>query len=139
MKPTHRTTVALVGLGAMGFGMACHLLKRNYLVTGYDVVVDALERFRAQGGAIAASPDEAAKTNGFLICMVANADQAHAMLFGEKGAAPGELLSPRRLALEIVETDVLTVSKHCLRKQSSCSVQLFPQLRFSKSKCGSAR
>lgn len=29
--------VGFIGLGAMGFGMATHLLKSNFVVTGYDV------------------------------------------------------------------------------------------------------
>lgn len=29
--------IGFVGLGAMGFGMATHLLKSNLLVLGYDV------------------------------------------------------------------------------------------------------
>lgn len=34
-KPVHR--IGFVGLGAMGFGMATHLLASNYSVIGFDV------------------------------------------------------------------------------------------------------
>lgn len=34
-KPVNR--IGFIGLGAMGFGMAAHLLKSNYSVRGYDV------------------------------------------------------------------------------------------------------
>lgn len=32
------TRVGFIGLGAMGFGMATHLLKSNFRVIGYDVI-----------------------------------------------------------------------------------------------------
>lgn len=31
--------IGFIGLGAMGFGMATHLLKSNFCVTGYDVML----------------------------------------------------------------------------------------------------
>lgn len=34
-KPVKR--IGFIGLGAMGFGMAAHLLKSNFSVRGYDV------------------------------------------------------------------------------------------------------
>lgn len=30
--------VGFIGLGAMGFGMATHLVKSNFCVSGYDVI-----------------------------------------------------------------------------------------------------
>lgn len=30
--------IGFIGLGAMGFGMATHLLKSNFCVLGYDVM-----------------------------------------------------------------------------------------------------
>lgn len=30
--------IGFIGLGAMGFGMATHLLKSNYCVSGFDVI-----------------------------------------------------------------------------------------------------
>lgn len=32
--------VGFIGLGAMGFGMATHLLSSNFCVIGYDVIPD---------------------------------------------------------------------------------------------------
>lgn len=37
--------VGFIGLGAMGFGMASHLLKSNFIVTGYDVSSQLLSLF----------------------------------------------------------------------------------------------
>lgn len=34
--------IGFIGLGAMGFGMATHLLKSNFCVIGYDVIPPAI-------------------------------------------------------------------------------------------------
>ena len=42
-SPVHR--IGFVGLGAMGFGMATHLLASNFSVRGYDVIFCPSEFF----------------------------------------------------------------------------------------------
>jgi len=86
------TNVAFVGLGAMGFGMATHLLKAGCRVTGYDVYEPTCIRFQKAGGNISKSPQEAARGAEVFICMVANSQQADSVLFGsENGAVEGIL------------------------------------------------
>ncbi|ETN42947.1 uncharacterized protein HMPREF1541_02105 [Cyphellophora europaea CBS 101466] len=74
--------VSFIGLGAMGFGMATHLLKQGYKVTGFDVFGPTLERFKAAGGGIASKAAEAARGKDYCVCMVATAQQAQAVLLG---------------------------------------------------------
>lgn len=94
MHPTPPRTVAFVGLGAMGFGMASHLVKRGYQVTGFDVYEPTQARFREAGGKVSQSPRDAAQGADFFICMVANSQQADSVLFeSENGAAKGMGLS----------------------------------------------
>lgn len=86
--------VAFAGLGAMGYGMAAHLVKSGFAVTAFDVYQPALDRFtqEAKGAAAAAakSPRDAAQGVDFFICMVANSLQATPLLFDEKtGAVKG--------------------------------------------------
>lgn len=82
--------IGLAGLGAMGFGMASHLVKQGHMVTGYDVYEPSLAKFKAGGGDIASSPREAAEKKNYFICMVANAKQADSVLFDpESGAIHG--------------------------------------------------
>jgi 3-hydroxyisobutyrate dehydrogenase-like beta-hydroxyacid dehydrogenase len=84
------TTVAFVGLGAMGFGMASHLLKMGHHVIGYDVYEPTRLRFLDTGGNISQSPREAARRAQILICMVANSKQADSVLFDSRmGAVEG--------------------------------------------------
>lgn len=39
VKSSTVNRIGFIGLGAMGFGMATHLLKSNYCVIGYDVIL----------------------------------------------------------------------------------------------------
>lgn len=38
-KSKRPNKIGFIGLGAMGFGMATHLLKSNFCVQGYDVTL----------------------------------------------------------------------------------------------------
>ncbi|KAK9115237.1 hypothetical protein Syun_022034 [Stephania yunnanensis] len=78
--------VGFIGLGAMGFGMATHLLKSNYIVLGYDVYKPTLSRFESAGGLVGDSPAEVSKDVDVLIVMVANEAQAESALYGNHGA-----------------------------------------------------
>jgi 3-hydroxyisobutyrate dehydrogenase-like beta-hydroxyacid dehydrogenase len=81
--------VAFIGLGAMGFGMATHLLKQGYSVTGFDVWAPTLERFQSAGGLTATTPAAAVDGKSFVVCMVATAQQAQAVLLdGPSPAVP---------------------------------------------------
>jgi L-threonate 2-dehydrogenase len=79
-------TVAVIGLGSMGFGMAQSLRRKGLEVVGCDVNAAAVERFVAQGGRGAATPAEAARTADALVSVVVNAAQTEAILFGPNGA-----------------------------------------------------
>ncbi len=43
-------TVAFVGLGSMGAGMARSLVRNEFTVRGYDIRSEPLERLGADGG-----------------------------------------------------------------------------------------
>lgn len=81
--------IAFIGLGAMGFGMATHLIKQGYPVTGFDVWAPTLERFAAAGGLTATTPSSAVADKAFCVCMVATAQQAQDVLLdGPSPAVP---------------------------------------------------
>lgn len=82
-------SAAVIGLGSMGFGMAQSLLRAGFRVTGCDVNTANLERLVAEGGHAAATPAEAARDADVVVCVVVNADQTEAVLFGPSGAADG--------------------------------------------------
>ncbi|KAL8735129.1 MAG: hypothetical protein Q9166_001005 [cf. Caloplaca sp. 2 TL-2023] len=90
--PSQSPKIAFAGLGAMGCGMAAHLVKCGFQVTGFDVYRPALERFTAEGpsASIAKTPFEAVQDVEFFVCMVANSMQATPLLFDDDtGAVKG--------------------------------------------------
>jgi L-threonate 2-dehydrogenase len=83
--PSQKPRVAVIGLGSMGFGMATSLRRKGFDVTGYDVSVDAVARFVADGGSGAKTPAEAAKAADIVVCVVLNAAQTETVMFGGDG------------------------------------------------------
>ncbi len=75
------TSVAFVGLGAMGLPMAKNLVAKGYEVRGFDVRAEAVAALSQAGGIGAATAAEAARGADVLVLMVVNAAQAEAVLF----------------------------------------------------------
>jgi 3-hydroxyisobutyrate dehydrogenase len=78
--------VGVIGLGAMGMGMARSLLRAGIAVRGYDVRAEAGEALAAVGGSSALSPAAAAEGAELVVVMVVSAAQAEAVLTGADGA-----------------------------------------------------
>jgi len=97
-----KPAVAFIGLGAMGFGMATHLVKQGYPVTGFDVWAPTLERFQAAGGLTATTPSAAVADKSFCVCMVATAQQAQSVLLD--GPDPAVPSMPKGTALLLCST-----------------------------------
>jgi putative dehydrogenase len=88
--------VGVIGLGAMGMGVAQSLLREGFEVHACDVRPDAVQKIVDAGGRRADSPAALGKLVDALIILVVNADQTEAVLFGENGAAaslaPGSVI-----------------------------------------------
>jgi 3-hydroxyisobutyrate dehydrogenase len=80
------TRVGVIGLGAMGSGMAARLVRAGLRVRGHDVSAAALEAFARAGGAPAATAADAAADAALLAVVVATAEQAEQALYGDAGA-----------------------------------------------------
>src|SRR5258708_3474092 len=87
MPKSVKPSVAVIGLGSMGFGMATSLRRAGFAVTGCDVSVESVKRFVADGGSGAKTPAEAAKAAGIVVSVVVNAAQTETILFGAGGVA----------------------------------------------------
>jgi len=87
--------VGLVGLGAMGRGMAGSLRRAGCNVHVFDVRREAVDAFVAAGGVGCESPQEIAQKCDVIVSVVVNAAQTEQILFGDNGAAaamrPGNL------------------------------------------------
>lgn len=78
-------TIAFVGLGAMGLGMAKSCLRAGHRVLGTDLNRTALDRLIAAGGR-ELTPDSAGEA-GIFVSVVLNAAQTQEVLYGESGFA----------------------------------------------------
>jgi 3-hydroxyisobutyrate dehydrogenase-like beta-hydroxyacid dehydrogenase len=79
--------LGFVGLGAMGSPMAGRLAEAGFELKVFDVVAERARPLVELGAASAATPKEAAEGSEALVLMVANAEQANDVLFGEGGVA----------------------------------------------------
>lgn len=80
--------VGVIGLGAMGMGVALSLVREGFEVHACDVRPEAVQKVVDAGGIRAESPAAMAKVVDVLITVVVTADQTETVLFGENGAAP---------------------------------------------------
>ena len=87
--------IGLIGLGAMGRGMAGSLRRAGYQVHVHDVRPEAVQAFVADGGVGCASLAEVAARCDVIVSVVVNAAQTESVLFGEQALAaamkPGTL------------------------------------------------
>jgi putative dehydrogenase len=79
------TTIAFVGLGAMGLPMARNLVLRQFQVRGFDLKREAVDAFADAGGTAGTSVADAAKDADMLILMTVNIAQAETALFAGGG------------------------------------------------------
>ncbi|MGX7680838.1 NAD(P)-dependent oxidoreductase [Jatrophihabitans sp. DSM 45814] len=87
MQQPDGADIAVIGLGVMGQAVATHLISVGRSVRGYDLSADALTRFAAAGGRVAASPAEAARGVGCALLIVHNESQVDMVIFGPGGLA----------------------------------------------------
>ena len=81
------SSIAVFGLGSMGYGIAQSVLRAGHVAYGYDVVPAQMERFQSEGGAPGAVADIAESLDAAVI-VVLNAAQTEAVLFGPDGVVP---------------------------------------------------
>jgi 3-hydroxyisobutyrate dehydrogenase len=79
--------VGVIGLGAMGLGMASSLRRAGHAVNVCDVRFEAAENFVKEGGTAFKTPAELAQVSDIIVSVVVNADQTEQVLFGPQGAA----------------------------------------------------
>lgn len=92
MNATHCTDpttrpVGVIGLGAMGAGMAQSLRRAGHPVHVHDLRPEAMAAFAAEGGTACATLADMAAACSIIVSVVVNAAQTEALLFGEGGLA----------------------------------------------------
>lgn len=82
-------SVALLGLGIMGSGMAHNILKAGFPLTVYNRTQSKAQPFAERGAQVAATPREAVAGAQVVISMVGDDDASRAMWLGADGALAG--------------------------------------------------
>ncbi|MFI7006303.1 L-threonate dehydrogenase [Streptomyces sp. NPDC050145] len=83
------TRVGVIGLGAMGLGMARSLRTAGFSVGVHDLRADVAAEFARDGGTAYASAGELAAEVDVLVGVVVNAAQVEAVLFGDGAGGEG--------------------------------------------------
>jgi putative dehydrogenase len=86
---SNNLTVGVIGLGAMGMGMAQSLRRAGHVVNVFDVRAEVAQKFAAEGGVACASLADIAKASDILVSVVVNAAQTESVLMGDGTAASG--------------------------------------------------
>jgi 3-hydroxyisobutyrate dehydrogenase len=82
-------SVGVIGLGAMGMGMAQSLRRAGHVVNVFDVRAEVAQNFAAEGGVACASLADIAKVSDVLVSVVVNAAQTESVLMGDGTAQSG--------------------------------------------------
>ena len=80
-------TVGVIGLGAMGSGMAASLRRAGFKLFICDARPGVADQFAREGGTVCATPAALAGACDVVVSVVVNAAQTESVLFGEQGAA----------------------------------------------------
>jgi len=84
-----KPSVAILGLGIMGSGMAGRLLSAGFPLTVYNRNREKCAPLVKQGATAVTTPREAAARSEIIISMVANDEASHSIWLGEQGALAG--------------------------------------------------
>ena len=82
-------TVALLGLGVMGSGMAHNLLKAGFPLTVYNRTREKATALADRGARVADTPKDAARDAQVIVSMVGDDAASQAVWLGENGALAG--------------------------------------------------
>jgi 3-hydroxyisobutyrate dehydrogenase len=96
-------TIALLGTGTMGAGMAGRLLGAGYPLTVWNRNAERAASLVERGARRATSPRDAAKDADVVIAMVADDEASRAVWLGESGA-----LTAARPGAMVIESSTLT-------------------------------
>jgi 3-hydroxyisobutyrate dehydrogenase len=82
-------SVGVIGLGAMGMGMAQSLRRAGHQVHVFDVRSAVAQKFAAEGGVACSNLADIAAASDVLVSVVVNAAQTESVLFGDGSANSG--------------------------------------------------
>jgi L-threonate 2-dehydrogenase len=102
---------AILGLGAMGLGLASNIMKAGIELSGYDPSEKARAAFAAIGGKVGESTAGAASGCDLLVLMVVDAAQANEALFRDAAAAALNSGSTVVICSTVAPSQVLAIAE----------------------------
>lgn len=93
------TTIAFLGLGQMGYPMACNLINKGYRLRVFDLNPQAVRQLVSEGAVAANTPSDAAQGAEFVITMLPNGDIVRQVLMGDMGVC--ETLTSDALVIDM--------------------------------------
>jgi len=82
-------TIAYLGLGTMGSGMASNLLKAGYKLTVWNRSAEKCEPFARKGARVADTPVDAVRDVDHVLYCLSNDQAVEEVVFGGKGILTG--------------------------------------------------
>jgi 3-hydroxyisobutyrate dehydrogenase-like beta-hydroxyacid dehydrogenase len=82
-------TIAYLGLGTMGQGMAANLLKAGYKLTVWNRSIEKCKPFSRKGARVAETPADAVRDAELIIYSLSNDQAVEDVVFGAKGILRG--------------------------------------------------
>ena len=102
-----RSTVGVIGLGAMGRPMAHRLIEAGHEVVAFDRSAEAIEVAVADGARAATSAADLAAASDVIITILPRAEDVHGAILGPRGVASG--IRPGATVLDASTIDVASV------------------------------
>ncbi len=87
MTSNAQPVVGLIGLGAMGMGMAQSLRRAGFSLRVFDMRSEVAQGFVKEGGTACASVEELGNACDVVVSVVVNAAQTESVLFGADGSS----------------------------------------------------
>ena len=98
-----KQTVAILGLGTMGMGMAKNLLKAGFTVHAYNRTRSKAESLAADGAHIHETPADAARAADIIVAMLSDDNASRAAWTGPQGA-----LSSAKAGAVLIDSSTIT-------------------------------
>jgi len=129
-------TLAFIGLGKMGAGMARNLLRAGHTVAVYNRSRDKAEALAADGARVADSPADACRDAEVVMTMVADDHALEEIVFGTHGIAGGMKAGCIHLSHSTISTALARklTDEHRQRKQGYLSVPVFGRPEAAETK-----
>jgi len=129
-------TIAFIGLGRMGMGMARNLLRAGHTLAVYNRSREKAEALAADGARVASSPADACREAEVVMTMVADDHAVEEIVFGNNGVASAMKNGCIHVSHSTISTALARrlTDEHAQRSQHYLSVPVFGRPEMAETK-----